>query len=89
MGRSYHSAGHGWPWVLWMLTCGIVSLLFFALLIGAVIAFIQVGGGGEHGTRVRGSSGLEVLEERYARGEIDRDEYLRKKHDITDRGAVA
>jgi putative membrane protein len=28
------------------------------------------------------SSGLDVLEERYARGEINRDEYLQKKKDI-------
>jgi len=27
-------------------------------------------------------SGLELLEKRYARGEIDRDEYLQKKGDI-------
>jgi putative membrane protein len=30
----------------------------------------------------RRSPGLEVLEERYARGEINRDEYLEKKRDI-------
>jgi putative membrane protein len=30
----------------------------------------------------RHSPGLEVLEERYARGEINRDEYLQKKRDI-------
>ncbi len=30
----------------------------------------------------RRSPGLEVLEERYARGEISRDEYLQKKADI-------
>ena len=30
----------------------------------------------------RRSSGLDVLEERYARGEINRDEYLQKKRDI-------
>jgi putative membrane protein len=28
------------------------------------------------------SAGLDVLEERYARGEINRDEYLQKKKDI-------
>jgi len=28
------------------------------------------------------SRGLDVLEERYARGEINRDEYLQKKNDI-------
>jgi uncharacterized membrane protein len=27
-------------------------------------------------------TGLEVLALRYARGEIDRDEYLQKRHDI-------
>ena len=31
----------------------------------------------------RRSSALDVLEERYARGEINRDEYLEKKRDIT------
>jgi len=30
----------------------------------------------------RRSTGLDVLEERYARGEINRDEYLQKKKDI-------
>jgi len=30
----------------------------------------------------RRSPGLDVLEERYARGEINRDEYLQKKKDI-------
>jgi putative membrane protein len=30
----------------------------------------------------RRSSGLDVLEERYARGEIHRDEYMEKKKDI-------
>ena len=32
----------------------------------------------------RRSPALEVLEERYARGEINREEYLQKKRDITD-----
>lgn len=32
------------------------------------------------------SPGLDVLEERYARGEIGRDEYLQKKRDIVGRG---
>jgi putative membrane protein len=31
----------------------------------------------------RRSPGLDALEERYARGEINRDEYLQKKRDIT------
>jgi putative membrane protein len=30
----------------------------------------------------RRSTGLDVLDERYSRGEIDRDEYLQKKKDL-------
>ena len=32
-----------------------------------------------------GGSALDVLHERYVRGEIDRDEYLQKKKDLLDR----
>ena len=38
---------------------------------------------------MRGSSGLDLLASRYARGEIDRDEYLEKKDDILSRPAVS
>jgi len=31
---------------------------------------------------IRGSAGLHTLDERYARGEVSRDEYLQKKRDI-------
>jgi putative membrane protein len=34
------------------------------------------------GPHARRSGGLDVLEERYARGEINRDEYLQKRRDI-------
>jgi putative membrane protein len=33
------------------------------------------------------SSALSVLEERYAKGEIQREEYLQKKNDLLNRGA--
>lgn len=32
----------------------------------------------------RRSTGLDLLEERYARGEMNREEYLQKKRDITE-----
>ncbi len=31
----------------------------------------------------RGGMGLAILEERYVRGEIDRDEFIQKKRDLT------
>ena len=38
--------------------------------------------GGTRGESARRSPALDLLEERYARGEINREEYLQKKGDI-------
>jgi putative membrane protein len=77
----------GWFWPFHF----IIPLLFLALIITVVVLSLRyaMGWGGHsmgpgmgHGIERR-SSGLDVLEERYARGEINRDEYLEKKRDIT------
>ena len=60
-------------------------LLFLVLLIAAVVWFWRRPdrAGGEPPRAGHRPPALDVLEERYARGEIDRDEYLQKKHDLT------
>jgi putative membrane protein len=60
-------------------------LLFLILLIVAVVWFFRRPdrSGGEQPFTVHRPPALDVLEERYARGEIDRDEYLQKKRDLT------
>ena len=79
--------GWGWFWPFHF----IIPLLFLALIITvAVLAVRYAMGWGGHpiGPDMMGygverrSSALDVLEERYARGEIKRDEYLEKKRDI-------
>ncbi len=70
----------------------IIPLLFLAIIVTVVMLAVRyaMGWGGYpsgpgmmgHGMERR-SSALDVLEERYARGEIKRDEYLEKKRDIT------
>jgi len=52
-----------------------------ALIGWAVRAFFS----SSNDTLSRSISALDVLEERYARGEIGRDEYLQKKTDISAR----
>jgi putative membrane protein len=79
--------GDGWYW--WMGLHGLMSVLFIALIVIAVIAAIRYlargdrqptqAGAGEEGGR---QSALGILDARYARGEIDRDEYLQKKKDL-------
>ncbi len=52
--------------------------LFWLLVIGLIIWVIKGVGSGPPGTK----SALQVLEERYARGEIDREEFEQKRKDL-------
>jgi len=63
---------------------GMILWLFLLIVIIAAGVWIVrsfIPKGASHPT-VRSSPGLHVLEERYARGEINRDEYLEKKRDL-------
>jgi putative membrane protein len=57
-----------------------------AVIVGVVVLTIwavrTMSGSGAHAVQAHRSAGLDVLEERYARGEVNRDEYLQKKKDI-------
>jgi putative membrane protein len=68
--------GTGWFWGLWFLH-GAWSLLWLILIIVAIVAIVRALN--RHG---HGSSALALLQERYAKGEIDRNEYLQKKQDL-------
>ncbi len=73
---------------------GLIHMIFWAVLLIAVVVAVvwmvrsMMAGGTATGSHAppppRRSLGLDVLEERYARGEINRDEYLQKKRDILD-----
>jgi putative membrane protein len=64
-------------------------IIWVVILIAIVVAVVwlvrSMTGAGSHSASLsppRRSAGLDVLEERYAKGEINRDEYLEKKRDI-------
>jgi putative membrane protein len=64
----------------------IIPLLFWAIVITAIVMLIRytTGRGNYPWRRERRMPGLDALKERYARGEITRDEYMQKKRDIFD-----
>jgi len=70
--------GYGWMGPGW-----IFMILLWALIIGAGVALVRW-----LATRNSGSSDarrrtpLEILQERYARGEIERQEYEQKRRDL-------
>lgn len=57
---------------------GIVSLLLIGLVIFVVVKLTQ-GSHGNYNGRNSGSSALDILDRRYANGEISDDEYRQKK----------
>jgi putative membrane protein len=76
VGWGHHMEGWGTAVFGWLLMALIVVLV--AWLIWTTAA------GGRHREPPHGTA-LDVLAERYARGEIDRDEYLQRKNDLTQR----
>ena len=62
--------------IVWVVVIAAIVMLVSWLMRGACMP------GMRRHMHMRRSAGLDVLEERYARGEINRDEYLQKKKDI-------
>ena len=66
-----------------------IGMIIWLIIIVAIIALISWAVSGRSSrSRYKAagtSSALDVLEQRYARGEIGRDEYLQKKTDILSR----
>ena len=76
------------PMCEWMMGLGWGAMLIMALFWIALIALVAwavyriARGRGWIGASDRPATPEEVLDERYARGEIDRDEYLRMRDDL-------
>lgn len=72
--------GHEWMW-WWMPFHMLIPLLFFGLLVAGVIVLIRKLWPYDQwpGTPSRA---CDLLNERYAKGEIEREEYLRRRQDI-------
>ena len=66
--------GMGFGFIFW--------LLFIAAIVAGLVWFVRSQPLADSHRREARLTGLEVLEERYARGEISREEYLQKKRDI-------
>lgn len=59
----------------WMILFWLIPIILVALVISYFIRGLD---------EKSGRSALDILEARYARGEIDRDEYLKRRADLTE-----
>ncbi len=73
-------AGHGWGWV----GIGMVHmLLFWGLIILAIVALVRnLPGTSSESSRETNKVPLDILKERYARGEIEKPDYEEKRHEL-------
>lgn len=62
----------------------IIMIAFWSLVIWGVITLIKGGIGNSQSYKndIREKSALDILKERYAKGEIDKDEFDEKKKDL-------
>lgn len=71
--------GGGWG----MMFPGLFMLLVVAGIVLAALMLVRHSSNSQSGREAVEPDGLAILHARYARGEIERDEYLRMKADLT------
>jgi Predicted membrane protein len=69
-----HMGYYGWGGM------GFGMLLFWGLLIAGIVMLVR--GSGGCGKPERADSALDILKQRYARGEIEKDEFEQKRRDL-------
>ncbi len=83
-GEGAYGHGHMWGgWGGWVV--GPVMMILFAALTVAVVVLVVRWLGGMGGGPARGpkpSAALDILEERFARGEIDKDEFEARRQSL-------
>ena len=73
---------HEWGWGgMWF--GPLLMLAVIALVVGLVVLLVRLLGGERGLPSAATRTAREVLDERYARGDIDRDEYLKRRQDIS------
>jgi putative membrane protein len=86
MWQQYPDQGWGWhgEWMWWMPFHGILWLIIVVGVVIGVIALIRFmwRAGNRPRAERGGSSARDLLDLRYAKGEIGRDEYFEKKKDL-------
>ncbi len=77
-----HDGWTGWGWPFG----GVFGLVVLGLAVYGVMQLFRARESGVPADPATGAPALKTLDDRYAKSEIDRDEYLRRKRDILGKG---
>ena len=84
------SAGRGYGYHMWdgggwghFVFGPLMMILFIVVIVAVVVLVVRWAGGAGAGGGARRPGPLDLLDERYASGDIDRDEYLQRKKDLS------
>ena len=78
-GHGMMGWGYGWGWF-----GGVLMLIFWAAIIMAIVALIRwFWGAAGQGKTGNEDAPFEILKRRYARGEINKEEFEQKKRDLS------
>ena len=68
--------GYGWIYML-------LGILFMVGIVLLIVWLVRQSGAGNAGSSDREETALDILKKRYAKGEIDKEEFERMKRDLT------
>lgn len=71
---------------VWLVIWIVMALLVVAVAVAVVALVVRSGGPGSSTGRPQASPARDLLDQRYARGEIDHDEYIRRRDELARSG---
>jgi putative membrane protein len=85
-GEGTYGHGHMWGGGAGWIFGPIMMILFVALIVAVVVLVVRWlgGAGGGAAQAARPKAALDILEERFARGEIDKDEFEQRRQALRD-----
>jgi putative membrane protein len=77
---------YGWQWGAWAWVTMAIMLIFWALIVAAAVYAVRAWSGPPRTPGESHESPTEILNRRYARGEITREQYQQMRDDLMRRG---
>jgi putative membrane protein len=85
-GNWHYGWGWGWGWGHMIFGSLMMVLFWGGIIVAIVLAVRWIGSGSSHGATppVPRNKALDILQERFARGEIDKEEFEERKRLLSD-----